>query len=191
MQEHSTTPEEWRPVVGYEGVYEVSSLGRVRSLNRHADHPRGPLNIRGMQISPFKNARGYLRVSLRDSGARSKRTVHSLVLEAFIGPRPGGMQSRHLNGNKADNRPENLTWGTAKQNIADKRAHGTQPLGSECVSAKLDERDVIEIRRRNAGGEAAASIVMDFPVALSTVCRVINRDTWAWMPPGELTEETC
>lgn len=108
--------EEWRPVIGYEGRYDVSDRGRVRSLLHGS-----PLL---MKLIP-SNKGDYLRVQLWKDGRGKTQWVHRLVLEAFIGPRPDGMVTRHLDGHSRDNGRENLMWGTQKQNIADKKTHGT------------------------------------------------------------------
>lgn len=107
---------QWRPVVGFEGMYEVSNDGQVRTLFRGLNKAKHTMIDR----------KGY--VSVRLCGPKrafmKRKRVHSLVLEAFVGPKPEGMQCRHLNGNKQDNRLENLAWGTAKENAADSVAHG-------------------------------------------------------------------
>lgn len=114
--------EVWLPVVGWESFYEVSSLGRVRSLPRpkgHAGRPGGAILKPGVQTN------GYLIVTLARPGKRLTRTVHRLVLETFVGPRPKGEETRHLDGNKLNNRLSNLTYGDHKSNMEDVARHGT------------------------------------------------------------------
>ena len=110
--------EQWKPVPGYEGIYEVSSEGRVRSLPRRG--VRGGL----MTTRPGKRG-GYLVVALTRDGRTSTKAVHVLVAAAFLGPRPPGMQVRHREGNPLDARLVNLAYGTPAENAADKVAHGT------------------------------------------------------------------
>lgn len=115
--------EEWRSIPGYEGQYEVSSLGRVRSLDRLASDGR---SVRGTIKTLRTDRQGYLRVSFA-TGKRSVKSVHrvaDLSLLAFVGPKPPGMQARHLNGSRKDNTITNLTYGTPSQNGADAAAHG-------------------------------------------------------------------
>ncbi|MFF8482316.1 NUMOD4 motif-containing HNH endonuclease [Streptomyces antibioticus] len=113
-------PEEWRPVVGAEGRYEVSSLGRIRSLCRRS--PR--------LLKLYPNTNGYPVVSVYGAGERKRlRSVHQLVAEAFIGPHPPNTDVRHLNGIKADCRAVNLAYGTRSQNMLDAVQHGA------CVNA--------------------------------------------------------
>lgn len=106
------TGEEWRPVVGYEGYYEVSDQGRVRSLHcgryRHG------------YVLTLGRRNGYCFVALCRDGIGKKRPVHQLVLEAFVGPKPQGQQTRHLNSVRHDNRVENLAWGTHRENCDDR-----------------------------------------------------------------------
>src|SRR5262249_52870534 len=113
--------ERWRPVPGYEGFYEVSDLGRVRSLHRRTVH-----GIQGGLLrKPLPLPNGYLYVALYAQGKSQNRLVHRLVLEAFPGPCPAGMECRHLDGDQANNTVANLAWGTHRENILDKRHHGT------------------------------------------------------------------
>lgn len=114
--------EEWRPVLGWEGLYEVSDLGRVRSLSRGG--------YRGRIIKPYLNRKDYprLMVALCDGkrkhgGRQAFPTVHRIVLEAFVGPRPDGMEACHYNGDACDNRLKNLRWDTKMGNVADRRRH--------------------------------------------------------------------
>ncbi|MDE2095631.1 MAG: HNH endonuclease [Patescibacteria group bacterium] len=89
----------------------------------------------------------YRQVCLVDgSGNKKYSLVHRLVLEAFIGPCPPGMECRHLNGNRSDNRLENLCWGTRIENVEDKRKHGTILRGEMNPNAKLTADTVIQIR---------------------------------------------
>lgn len=111
------TAEHWLPIPGYEGRYDVSSLGRVRS------HIRRPQVLRQNQRSA---AAPYLAVSLSGYDHVKKTTaVHSAVCAAFIGPCPDGLVVRHLNGDACDNRAVNLKYGTPEQNTADSIRHGT------------------------------------------------------------------
>lgn len=106
--------ETWRPVVGWEGLYEVSDQGRVR----RGDHILKP--------SIPSAAQPYPGVTLsRQGDPASRMHVHSLVLEAFVGPRPVGQVARHGVGGSADNAISNLCWGTVAENNADLVAHGT------------------------------------------------------------------
>lgn len=110
--------EEWRPAPRYEGIYEVSNLGSVRRVVRA---------VNGRGAGPLKHSldrNGYPRVDLRDRQRRWNALVHQLVIEAFVGPRPVGMETRHLNGDSLDPRLVNLAYGTHAENMRDMSEHG-------------------------------------------------------------------
>ena len=104
------TSETWQSIPSFPG-YEASSHGRIRS-------PRGI-------VSPAPKRTGHLQVSLRRDGVSMSRTVGLLINEAFHGPRPRGLVTRHLNGDPSDNRPDNLVYGTQSENVLDSVRHGT------------------------------------------------------------------
>ena len=124
--------EIWKPVLGYEGYYEVSSLGRVKTLERVAVRRNGrPHTVPERILKQSYMKKGYLRLNLTKDGVRKQHTVHSLVLSSFVGPRPSGMITRHLNGIPDDNRLENLAWGTGSENQHDAVAHGAHYLAAK------------------------------------------------------------
>jgi hypothetical protein len=104
--------EQWRPVVGYEGLYEVSNHGRVRSLDRTVFRYTGGVRQRKGRIKRLSILReGYLGASLTAGGKNVQKRVHILVAEAFLPPRPEWSNMvNHINKNPADNRVENLEW---------------------------------------------------------------------------------
>lgn len=131
MTEH----ERWLPIVGLEGFFEVSDQGRVRSLDRdyitHSHrHGRPFAARRRLKGRIFKLSRrtrdGYVYVGLSANGVIHHRKVHQLVLEAFVGPRPPGMESCHNNHVRHDNRLVNLRWDTRKANARDRAINGSQ-----------------------------------------------------------------
>jgi hypothetical protein len=121
------TPERWLPVVGYEGFYEVSDQGRVRSLDRIVDELRGGRTWKGRVLITQRHPKGYLIVALTAKGRSKSHSVHRLVLRAFQGDCPDGMQCCHANGIRDDNRLDNLRWDTRSANEQDKIRHGTHP----------------------------------------------------------------
>jgi len=109
--------EQWRPVVGFEGRYEVSNLGRVASLPNRQRPTR-------IIMRQSRTPDGYYRLNLCADGTRVRRSVHLLVAAAFIGPRPEGLMTRHMDGDPGNNRAGNLAWGTAEENAQDMLRHG-------------------------------------------------------------------
>lgn len=108
--------ERWAPVPGYEGRYEVSTAGRVRSYA--FSRPK-------ILSQSIRRDDGYPRVTLILAGVRKTVAVHRLVATAFLGPRPDGLETRHLDGNAGNPRLENLRYGTPSQNAFDRIRHGT------------------------------------------------------------------
>lgn len=117
--------EEWRPVVGWEGYYEVSDLGRVRSVTRQVRCRAGTRLHPGRVLRLKKHPFGYGMCALSMDGAVTDRLVHHMVLEAFVGPRPAGLNGLHNDGDPSNSRLTNLRWDTQAANIADAMAHGT------------------------------------------------------------------
>lgn len=117
--------EQWKPALGWEGVYEVSDMGRVRSLDRTIDQRDGTSRFFPGQILKQTGMNGYRTVGLHFAGKERRRTVHSLVLEAFTCERPTGMQACHYDGDRANNKLSNLRWDTVEGNARDKLRHGT------------------------------------------------------------------
>lgn len=134
-----STNEEWRAVPGYEGAYEVSSLGAVRSLARLDSRGR---SRRAKLLKPRLQANGRLTVALYLEARRSDFQVHALVLLTFIGPRPDGMEGCHRNDDPADNRLENLRWDTRSANCLDSVRNGTHHMARRTHCPKGHEYTV-------------------------------------------------
>lgn len=134
------TQEEWRDVPGYEGLYRVSSQGQVYSAHRGG---------RRLRLSP--RSKGYRAVVLSRGGVTRTRLVHQLVLEAFIGPRPEGFVTRHLDGNPANNALDNLRWGTYSENVHDSIEHGTHFSPARLKTHCSQGHEFDEVRRGKRG----------------------------------------
>lgn len=116
--------EEWRAVSGMEGQYEVSSFGRIRSIDRIVEDKNGrKMRYSGKLIALRKNPRtGYMEFAAGSRGGM--RRVHRVVLEAFVGPCPAGMEACHNDGDKTNNRSVNLRWDNKTSNSYDTVRHG-------------------------------------------------------------------
>jgi len=129
--------EIWKDVLGLEQYYEVSNLGNIKSKVRTGITNFGERNYGGKVVKPFLSTVGYPVVNLTYKGYRKQFTIHKLVLEAFYGKAPEGMEGCHNNGVKTDSYLTNLRWDTRKNNHADKKLHGTQQHGEQSGNAKL------------------------------------------------------
>lgn len=166
--------EIWKPILGYEGIYEVSNLGRVRTcLNIRIGHYK-PGKVFNLPLS--KN--GYLMIGLWRNRKRNPRTVHSLVLESFFGPRPMGFVCRHLDGNKTNNSIGNLAWGTYEENSEDRKGHGTANAGIRHGMSKLTDEIVLRIREMAGCGTTNRLIAQMFNLTPSNVGYIVKRKTW-------------
>lgn len=171
--------EVWRDIPGHEGSYQVSSLGRVKSLSRIVRYSNGAVRpLRGRILKLAHHPNGYRQINIFD------RTffVHKLVLIAFVGPCPIGLECRHLNGMAYDNRIANLCWDTHQANLRDRAIHGRMKRGEACWNAKLTKGQVLEIRRRMAAGEKSQDLAKEFCVQARNIRRIHNRKRWAHLP---------
>lgn len=134
-QSTHTTPERWLPVPGYEGSYEVSDHGRVRSLDRTIIDRQGRTTRRkGTILRPASSKFGHLNVALWKNGKPFSPKVHRIVMLAFVGPLPEGMETCHNNGDPTDNRLANLRYDTRSSNAMDSVRQRThfQVMKNEC-----------------------------------------------------------
>ena len=139
--------ETWKPVSGDQPGYEVSNLGRVRSLSRTIVERGGrERKIPGTVLTPFRLSKGYLGVTI---GGRTKK-VHRLVAAAFIGNAPG-KQVRHLDGNPHNNCVENLEYGTNSENQRDSVRHGTHHIARKTHCWRGNELSGENLRITDAG----------------------------------------
>jgi hypothetical protein len=177
--------ETWKPVVGFEGQFEVSSLGRIKSLPRVVpvrNHPKAGYKtktVRGKVLKTWTGSHGYRMVGLGrgDNGRTQCFLVHRLVCEAFHGPCPEGQEVCHGPNGKQDNRASQLCWGTRSKNHGeDKDRDGSKVVGEAHYNARLTEDAVRLIWRRK--GERSPSVAKDFNVSPRTVRDIWNGITW-------------
>ena len=119
--------EVWKGIPDWEGYYEVSDMGHVRSLPRVLHRSNGyQQTIFGRLLKPRVSAYGHLRVALCRPGRREDKCIHQLVLTAFVGPCPDGCEACHNDGDHQNNRLSNLRWDTHAANMADTARHGVR-----------------------------------------------------------------
>jgi hypothetical protein len=191
MSDIQSTSDFWR-VHPVHPAYRVSRDGQVQHRwKKVGGTPGGKrggsrvvLGEEWKPVNPRILPSGYHQIDIRITlpNGRRKRTVsyaHRLVLEAFVGPCPAGMEACHFpDRNPANNRLENLRWDTKTENAADADRHGTRPRGSRHGVAKLTETAASEIRRRSNGGESRCSLAIEFGVCPETVRRIAKREAW-------------
>lgn len=168
--------ETWKPVPGYEGYYEVSDAGHVRSLTRETGYRNRV--YAGRLLDPGINHSGYPTVTLCVRGQKEHWFVHELVLTTFVGAKPAGLITRHKDGTRTNNRLANLAWGTYAENSADARQHGTHEVGSMRKQAKLTESAVAEMRKEAAAGKPVKDIAKKWGVAFRTAAHAISGTKW-------------
>lgn len=167
--------EVWKPIPGWEGFYDVSDFGRVRSVARVVMRSNGVKNsVKHRILKSGKSlVQPYLFVCLNKTGSRAFSVrVHNLVAQAFLGPKPEGMLIRHLNGNPADNRLTNLAYGTYQENALDMHDHGTMTF------AKMTPEMVINARRLSSAGESYASISRSMGINARTIIAAVKMQNW-------------
>ena len=154
-----TARVEIRPISRHRGYFigDDGSTWRNRVPRRRGGARDGFAWVESDELMPLRqktNSYGYRVVGLREDNDKHKFVfVHVLVLETFVGPCPPGMQCRHLDGNRQNNRRKNLVWGTHAENEADRVRHGNLLRGSRHGMSKITEADISEIRRlRREGG---------------------------------------
>lgn len=149
----SNTPEEWRPVVGYEDRYEVSSLGNVRSKAYALVDARGTVHEKSPRTRKLhQRPSGHMQVMLTDGERRYNAHVHRLMMAAFVGPCPEGMEVCHNNGVASDNRLENLRYGTRSENNQDTLMHGRNVNAEKSHCSQGHEYDEGNTFLRPSGG---------------------------------------
>lgn len=171
--------EVWRSVLGYEGSYEVSSIGRVRSVDRTTVASNGHVkSYKGQLLAQGLSSHGYPVVNLVRNGRGSTKAVHSLVLGAFVGPKPDKCEACHQNCDKTDNRLENLRWDTRAANLADSSKAGRLVGRRGQPRNKLTVALVTMARYRYSEGESLSALAREIGVRDSTLCQAIRGITW-------------
>ncbi len=184
--DRTSISEVWKDVIGFEGQYQVSNTGRVKSLSRiqyrGESQFRYPVPEKILKCKK-NNKSGHLAVDLEKGNIR---LVHRLVLEVFVGPCPEGMECCHEDGNPSNNILTNLRWDTKKSNAADRRKHGTAfngPRGDTHPFAKVTANIVRKIREDYATGNfSLKDLSRTYHIHIMTLSNLINRVTWKHVP---------
>jgi hypothetical protein len=186
-----TTNVEYREIPRFVG-YRFGDDGSIWSCWTRVKSPdRGVgftyvMTDRWTRLRGRPDINGYVMVNPKDAdlGRCKPVRLHHLILEAFVGPRPDGMEARHFpDRDRTNNSVENLHWGTPKQNAADRKVHGTDAIGSKHGMHKLTDEQVAEIRERFAVGAASSQLGSIYGVCKETIAKLAYGHTWK-NPPG-------
>jgi hypothetical protein len=175
-EQKSSVEPKWTAIPGYPG-YGASKDGSIWSLDS---------NWRGMgarRLAPSDKGDGYPIVRVYCNGKRVGVAVHKLVCLAFHGPRPSeSHEVRHLDGSRSNSCPENLAWGTRKENAQDRTLHGNTVRGERIFTARLTPNDVLDIRARyrKRGGplQSGAALGREYGVTPENIVAIAKRKTW-------------
>ena len=181
--ESTTASEErWLPIPRYEGLYEVSDLGRVCSF------ARGRSRLLRQNLTGVMGNQ-YPTVTLYKHGSRRHWKVHALVLQSFKGHREKGMYACHNDGDRMNSRLDNLRWDTPSGNTLDKKLHGTLVVpdnrGTRCGTAKLTEKDVASALLNLSSGVSTYEIARTLGVSRSCISSIKGGRTWKHLQINE------
>jgi hypothetical protein len=177
----SIVNEVWGDIPNYEGLYQVSNQGRVRSCDRVAPRKtNGDIHLKGAILKLGKCRNGYMRVGLSEFGERKSMAVHRLVALVFIGKPKEESQVNHIDGVKSNNCVSNLEYCTPSENTqhAYKTGLCNSSIGVNRQSSKLVDKDIPVIRQRLANGETQRSIAKDYGVSGISILRIKNGRNW-------------
>ncbi|NUP15455.1 MAG: hypothetical protein HOZ81_04995 [Streptomyces sp.] len=179
----SPLKETWEPIPGYEGMYEASDRGRVRSLDRTVTRTDGRtrrLNGRLLKTCIDANT-GYPKVTLYREATPTHRYVHALVAEAFLGPRPQGAEVAHRDGVKTNATLANLRYATSAENSADQLLHGTSNRGARNPGVVLNEESVLAIALGLRAGARQKDLAAQFGVSRTAVSAISTGRSWGYL----------
>lgn len=174
--------ENWLPVVGYEGCYEVSDQGRVRSLARYVRVKNGVRRVNSRILKSQYDGGGYPMVGLWKDYKGKSSNIHVLIATAFLGDPPIGYEVAHLDGDKTNSKLTNLVYTTCKQNHEHKKLHGTYTYGETHSRAKLTETNVKDIDILLGLGASQGQLAKKFGVSQSAISLIKRRINWAHLP---------
>jgi len=177
--------EIFKDIPGYEGIYQVSNLGRVKSLTRKVNSPiikkHGYRTVKSQIMKPWTNGlTEHQIVSLSKNNKKTNCPVHQLVLLTFVSPPPLNMEVRHLDDNPKNNHISNLAYGTHKQNFQDAIRNNKTPKGERNGHSKLKEHEVKNIRKlKNI--MSTSEIANKYNVSNGCINDILKNKRWSWL----------
>ena len=172
--------EEWKDIPEFEGVFQISNLGRVKSLTRHVNTYRKGRTVKSIIRKQKKHPSGYLYIGLRKNNHNYTFKVHRLVAKAFVPNPENKPEVNHKKGIKIDNRYFELEWNTSKENSKHKIENGlyTSVKGIDHYCAKLTEQDVLEIREIGSS-KTQRELSKKYNIHHSKISSILNRKSWS------------
>lgn len=173
--------ETWKDIPNFGGSYQVSNMGRVRSVDRVVPYKDGRMRkFKGRVLKPGINNSGYEQLGLYNDTGRNDKTIHRLVLETF---KPhvnmNDLEANHMDGNKLNNHLTNLEWVTRRDNVLHAYDVGLMDKkGERSTTAKLSSANVLEILQRLDTGEMQKDIALDFSVSKGCISNINIGATW-------------
>ena len=179
--------EEWKAIPGYEGYYEVSDLGRVRSVDRTITRSDGQLRTqKGRILKEGTDSRKRLKVYLTKNGKQSTKATHSLVALAFIGERPKGYETCHIDGDYTNNKLSNIRYDTGSENQID-----IYRYGKKHAIGKLTVEQVLEIRKLYATGKyKQVELAKKYEVHSTVISSIVLRKSFKWLNDDGTIQES-
>ena len=175
--------EIWKDIKGFEGLYQVSNTGKVRSLDREITKPNKygevqNFKLKGKELRFNDNGKGYLSVQL---GRGNRKYVHRLVAEAFVDNPNNSPSINHIDNNTKNNKASNVEWVTQQENIQHKVKQGRQHKGEKIPSTKLNENDVREIKKLLKEGVPQSKIAEMYGVTQTPISKIKRGVTWSYV----------
>jgi len=172
--------EEWRPILGYEGIYDASNIGNIMRIKPEKN------TFAGRIMQQSNDRYGYPHVKLCKGGKAKGYGVHTLIIGAFVGPCPEGEQVNHIDGDKTNNNVENLEYVTQRENNEHAFTFGLKNtdhmVGERHYGSILTENAIPQIRRLIKEGEfTMAEIGIMYGAKRSTITNVRSGHTWSWV----------
>lgn len=176
--------EEWRPIEGFVGIYEISNWGNVKTLTREIKDYRGTYIRKGKILNRYNDKAGYYKVKLYNGDASfASCPVHRLVAIHFISNPNNYPQINHIDGHPENNYVSNLEWCNISQNTIHAYKTGLKKkenyVGEACIFAKLTEKQVLDIRKEYAEGNIfQTTLGLKYNTTTTNINSIIHRNTW-------------
>lgn len=178
--------EIWKDIQDYEGFYQISNIGRVKSVFRVVSRcNKRQHSVKALIRQQWVNKKGYLVTNLCVNKKRQFFSVHRLVANAFIKNPENKAEVNHKHGVKTDNRAIELEWNTHQQNMAHASMTKLMPMGEKSCKAKVTQYQVIEIRKMLASGVGQKVIADHFGVGSNLIWAIAEGKTWRWLQDGQ------